>query len=65
MLLIAFFRYVILTKLMASRIITGSPAGFSRVNGVRLSSAETWNFNPSPKEQFYFNRFKIWQEWLS
>jgi len=36
-------------------IITGSPAGLSRVNGVRRSSAETWNFNPSSKAQFYIN----------
>jgi len=33
-------------------LITGSPAGLSRVNGVRRSSAKTWNFNPSPKAQF-------------
>jgi len=32
--------------------------GLSRVNGVRRSSAKTWNFNPSPKSQLYFNRFK-------
>jgi len=35
--------------------ITGSMAGFSRVNGFRRSSAKTWNFNPSPKSQFYIN----------
>jgi len=39
--------------------ITGNPAGLSHVNGVRHSSAKTWNFNPSPKSQFYFNRFDI------
>jgi len=33
--------------------ITGSPAGLSRVNGVRRSSAETWDFNPSPKVQLF------------
>jgi len=38
--------------------ITGSPEGLSRVNGVRRSSAETWNFNPSPKAQFYINLFQ-------
>jgi len=42
-------------------IITGSPAGLSRVNGVRRSNAETWNFNPSPKAQFYINWFQIWR----
>jgi len=35
--------------------ITGSPAGLSRVNGVRRSSAETRNFNRSPKAQFNIN----------
>jgi len=39
--------------------ITGSPAELSRVNGVRLSSAKAWNFNPSPKSQFYFNQFGV------
>jgi len=28
-------------------LITGSPAGLSRVNGFRRSSVQTWNFNPS------------------
>jgi len=41
--------------------ISGSPAGLSRVNGVRRSSAKTRNFNPSPKSQFDFNRFDIWR----
>jgi len=45
-------------------IITGSPARLSRVNGVRRSSAETWNFNPSPIAQFYINWFQIWRGWL-
>jgi len=39
--------------------ITGSPAGLSRVNGVRCSSAKTWNFNTSPKTQFYINWFEF------
>jgi len=30
-----------------------------RVNGVRRSSAKTWNVNPSPKSQFYFNWFGV------
>jgi len=46
------------------RSITCSPAGLSRVNGVRHSSAETWNFNPSPKAQFYIKKFQIWHGWL-
>jgi len=41
--------------------ITSSPAGLSRVNGVRRSSAKTWNFNPSVKALFYINWFKIWR----
>jgi len=28
------------------------------------SSAKTWNFNPSPKAQFYINWFQIWRGWL-
>jgi len=42
--------------------ITGSPAGLSRVNGVHLSCAKTWNVNPSPKSQFYFNQSEIRRE---
>jgi len=38
---------------IAYRWIIGSPAWLSRVNGVRHSSAKTWNFNPSPKTQFW------------
>jgi len=45
--------------------ITGSPAVHSRVNGVRRSSAETWNFNPSPKSQCNINWFYNWRGWLS
>jgi len=44
--------------------IKGSPAWLSRVNGVRRSSAAAWNFNPSPKAQFYINWFQIWRGWL-
>jgi len=44
--------------------ITGSPAGLSRVNGVRRSSAETRNFSHFPKAQFYINWYDIWREWL-
>jgi len=47
-----------------SQILQISQAGLSRVNGVRRSSAETWNFNHLPKAQFYINRFDIWREWL-
>jgi len=32
-----------------------SPAGLSRGNGVRRSSAKTGNFNPSPKAKFHIN----------
>jgi len=40
--------------------VTGSPAArLSRVNGVRRSSAKTWNFNPLPKSQFDINWFEI------
>jgi len=38
---------------------TGSPAGLRCVNGVRRSSARTWNFNPSPKSQFISIDFKF------
>jgi len=44
--------------------ITGSLAGLSRVDGVRRSSAETRNFNPSPKAPFSINSFQIWRGWL-
>jgi len=37
----------------------GSTAGLSRFHGVRRSSVETWNFNPSPKAQFCINCFKF------
>jgi len=55
-------QYVHLSQLIEK--ITGSPAGLSHVNGVRRSSAKTWDFNPSPKSSFYFNRFDIWRGWL-
>jgi len=41
-----------------------SQAGLSRVNGVRPSSAKTWNVDPSPKSQFYINLFHIRRGWL-
>jgi len=46
------------------RLTKLSQAGLSRVNGVRRSSAKTWNFKPSPKTQFYINWFEIWRGWL-
>jgi len=49
----------------SSLFITGSPAGLSRVNGVRRSSAETWNLNPSLKAQFFINWLQILREWLN
>jgi len=45
-------------------VITGSPAGLSRVNGDRRSSAITWNFSHLPKPHLWINWFEIWIEWL-
>jgi len=49
------------TQLVPAFTITDSPAGLSRVNGDRRSSAKTRNFNHLPKPNLWINWFEIWK----